>query len=331
MIDFPKKPPLLLSVLGIVFAALGIFVSPDLLIELGPGKVSLTSDNPLVQQTARLEVVVFRSFCFIAVIVFFAISIQWRRLIASNLFKTIANHPGSFHIDGASPAIFNTSFYVTFTAWLIGIIYIAFAGDFLPKSITTPIGISEGYLEQLQAIIYLICCVIFVRLACLYRDHGPTRFFFALFAFIFFLFVGEETSWGQWVFGFETLDSMQEINVQDENNLHNLFGYTADHIFIIGIFVYGVVLALLRSYHPFWDRLFATIGIPVPSLGLALGLLPITLTHSWTIGAIIESTVVLRMAELRETLVAIAFLMLALECRAWASQSNNVKDLSRNC
>jgi hypothetical protein len=55
-------------------------------------------------------------------------------------------------------------------------------------------------------------------------------------------------------------------------------------------------------------------------VGLALGILPIALTHSWTVGAIVESTVVLRMAELREFLTAIAFLMLALECRNGVSQ-----------
>ena len=66
-------------------------------------------------------------------------------------------------------------------------------------------------------------------------------------------------------------------------------------------------------------------GLPIPSLGLALGFLPISLTHSWTVGAVVESTVVLRMAELREFLVAIAFLMLALECWTWASRSSQAR------
>jgi hypothetical protein len=320
MIDIPKRPTLLLSGLALVFVALGIFISPELLIELGPGRVSLTSDNPLTQQTARLEVTAFRGLCLVIAVVSFSISIWWRQLVASALFRTITNHPGSYHIGAGRPAVLNASFYVTFTAWLIGIFYISFGGYFLPKSITTPIGVSEGYLEQLTAVIFLVCCIIFARLAWSYHGYGPTRFFLGLFAFVFFVFVGEETSWGQWIFGFETLDSMQGINVQDENNLHNMFGYMADHVFILGVFVYGVVMSLLRAYHPFWDRLFATIGLPVPSVGLALGILPIALTHSWTVGAIVESTVVLRMAELREFLIAIAFLMLALECRNGVSQ-----------
>ena len=325
MIDISKKPPILLSGLVLVFVALGIFVTPELLIELGPGRRSLTANNPLTQQTARLEVTAFRGLCFVAAVVLFGISIWWRRLVASALFKTIANHPGSYHIGRGRAAVLNASFYVTVTAWLIGILYIGFAGHVLPTSVTTPIGTSEGYLEQLTAVIFLVCSVIFARLAWGYRGHGPTRFFLGLFAFIFFIFVGEETSWGQWVFGFQTLDLMEGINVQDENNLHNMFGYAADHIFIAGTFVYGVAFPLLRAYHPFWDRLFATIGLPIPSLGLALGFLLVSLTHPWTIGVVVESTVVLRMAELREFLAAIAFLMLALECWTWVSRSSQTR------
>lgn len=37
-----------------------------------------------------------------------------------------------------------------------------------------------------------------------------------------FFFAGEESSWGQWYFGFETPESMEAINHQDEFNLHNI-------------------------------------------------------------------------------------------------------------
>ena len=323
MIDIPKKPPILLSGLALVCIALGIFVTPELLIELGPGRRSLTLHGPLAEQTARLEVTAFRGLCFVAAVVLFGISIWWRRLVASAIFKTIANHPGSYHVGRGRPAVLNASFYVTFTAWFIGILYIGFAGHVLPTSVTTPIGTDEGYLEHLTAVIFLVCSVIFARLAWGYRGHGPTRFFLGLFALIFFIFAGEETSWGQWAFGFETLDLMKRINDQNENNLHNLgmLGYAPDRIFQIGTFVYGVAFPLLRAYHPFWDRLFVTIGLPIPSLGLALGFLLISLVHGRTIGAVVEPTTVLSIAELRECLVAIAFLMLTLECWSWASRA----------
>jgi len=319
-IDVRINPPILLIALAFAFAVLGTFTTPELLIELGPGRRALTMGDPLTQQTARFEVAAFRGLCFVAAGVSFAVSIWWRRWIASPLFRAIDSHPGSYHVSSGRRKILNASFYITFTAWFIGILYIAFGGYVLPTSITTPLGRSEGYLEQLTAIIFLVCSIVFARLAWCYRGHRPTRAFLTLFAFVFLVFVGEETSWGQWVFGFETSGLMEGINVQDENNLHNLFGYAADHIFIAGTMIYGVVLPLLRFCYPFWDRLFSAIGLPVPSLGLALGFLASGLTHGWTVGVLVEQTVVLSKAELREFLVAIAFLMLALECRTGLRQ-----------
>jgi len=111
-----KKPPTLLNAVALVFVALGIFISPELLIELGLDRVDLTSDNPLIQQIARLEITAYRGLCLITAVVLFGISIWWGRFVESTLFKTIANHPGSYHVGRGRPAVLNTSFYVTFTA-----------------------------------------------------------------------------------------------------------------------------------------------------------------------------------------------------------------------
>ena len=47
--------------------------------------------------------------------------------------------------------------------------------------------------------------------------------FFALFAAACFLFAGEELSWGQHFFGWETPASWAAHNLQEETNLHNSF------------------------------------------------------------------------------------------------------------
>jgi len=100
--------------------------------------------------------------------------------------------------------------------------------------------------------------------------------------------------------------------VQNENNIHNLLGYFADHLFIAGVFFFGVVLTVLRSAHPFWDRLFRKIGLPIASIGLAIGFFLISLLHDWTVYALIPSSS-LRIAELRELLTALGFLLLMRE------------------
>lgn len=48
------------------------------------------------------------------------------------------------------------------------------------------------------------------------------KWFFLLLAMMMFVGFGEEISWGQRIFGFSTPDSLAEINVQTEFNLHNI-------------------------------------------------------------------------------------------------------------
>jgi hypothetical protein len=55
--------------------------------------------------------------------------------------------------------------------------------------------------------------------------NGMNRYekvYIALTALFFFVCAGEEISWGQRVFGFETPEKVREINEQDEFNLHNI-------------------------------------------------------------------------------------------------------------
>lgn len=321
MTNLPERPPFILVLLALLSLALGVLITPELLIELGPFRISLTSDNPLTSRTARIEIAVLRGLCIFAGVFLLALTIWWHRFVETTLIKIIAEHPGSRHRDSARSPIRNRSLYVTLVAWLTGMAYVGVGGFVLPKTVTAAIGANEGLLEQATAVLFLICSVIFGLAAWYYRGDRQTRLFLAIFAFIFLVFVGEETSWGQWIWGFETLDMFKGVNVQDENNLHNLLGYAADHIFIAGVFFYGVVLPVLRAYHPFWDSLFAMIGLPIASLGLALGFLPISLTHSWTVEVFFDPTVGLRMAELREFLTAIAFLMLA--CESWTMTSRS--------
>ncbi|MCI5211107.1 MAG: hypothetical protein D3910_20495 [Candidatus Electrothrix sp. ATG2] len=124
---------------------------------------------------------------------------------------------------------------------------------------------------------------------------------------------GEEISWGQRIMEIETIEIMKQINVQGENNLHNLFGYFADHAFIGAIFMFGFVLPVLANRNLFIRQLCDFIGLPVASIGLAIGFLMISLVHDWTLYLIFDKVTSLRMAELREFLTSIALLLLMIE------------------
>jgi len=51
---------------------------------------------------------------------------------------------------------------------------------------------------------------------------GWMKIFFIGLAIFMFVCAGEEISWGQRILGFETPDSLSEINTQDEFNVHNI-------------------------------------------------------------------------------------------------------------
>ena len=74
---------------------------------------------------------------------------------------------------------------------------------------------------------------------------------------------GEEISWGQRIFLFETPDYLREINLQDEFNLHNIEGLQ-DTIF----WIYRVVIMLLCivTSAAYFSRKSSFFGVPFPSI-----------------------------------------------------------------
>ena len=190
MTNLPKRPPFILVLLALLSLALGVLITPELLIELGPFRISLTSDNPLTSRTARIEIAVLRGLCIFAGVFLLALTIWWRRFVETTLIKSIAEHPGSRHRDSARSPIWNRSLYVTLVAWLAGMAYVGVGGFVLPEAVTAPIGANEGLLEQATAVLFLICSVIFGLAAWYYRGDRQTRLFLAIFAFIFLVALG---------------------------------------------------------------------------------------------------------------------------------------------
>ena len=94
---------------------------------------------------------------------------------------------------------------------------------------------------------------------------------------LFFLGAGEEISWGQSIFNFETSEEWSSINVQKEFNIHNLYGYWANRLMMIFFFVY---LAFL----PVTGRLFADMHYLVQRLGIPVGPLAFV---PWTLIALL--------------------------------------------
>ncbi|MFD1158647.1 hypothetical protein [Roseovarius aestuarii] len=133
----------------------------------------------------------------------------------------------------------------------------------------------DGVVEYGTAIALLISSIVLIRNALSIRGRAGTlavalTFFYAL---LFFFAAGEEVSWGQRIFGWESGEYFQENNIQNETNLHNivvgdkqltktLFG----PILTVVLLLYLVVLPLLYQRLAWVQRIADTLAVPVPGL-----------------------------------------------------------------
>lgn len=304
-----------LGILALLFVVLGVYTTADRLIELGPMRQSLCSDIPSVKRIAHAEVFLFRMLCFSSGALLVAGGVMWERILSSSLVKRINEHAVEHSsIRSKTIAPFNASFVVLFASLLLAGLYIRWGPFVFSSELHQLVSGEDGIVEWSQMFLFLLCCIFFGVLS--FRLSGPKSYkiMYGLFAFVFFLMVGEEISWGQRIFGIDTPDVLKGINVQDEINLHNSLGYLADHLFAVAVLIYGFVFPVLAQMSLFFRKLFDKMGLPLPTLGLALGFLLVSLVHEWTVSRVYPARIpILPIGELRELLTAVALGLLAFE------------------
>ncbi|MFK7939713.1 MAG: hypothetical protein AB8B82_10055 [Roseovarius sp.] len=113
-----------------------------------------------------------------------------------------------------------------FILGLIGLTLVLAVGIYLisPSYFSLQFAAEDGLVEYGTAVCLLMASIILLRNAVSLRGHAPKlavglTFFYA---FMFFFGAGEEISWGQRIFGWETSEAMKEINRQDETTIHNI-------------------------------------------------------------------------------------------------------------
>jgi hypothetical protein len=111
----------------------------------------------------------------------------------------------------------------------------------------------DGIVEYGQVLLWAASAVVggVIALDRVRRGHPMQALLWAAFVLAGIFIVGEEISWGQRLFGFETPDVLEEINRQDEANLHNI-GRTLT-VFNIGIFVASLYAIAAEWIHRRWN------------------------------------------------------------------------------
>lgn len=143
-----------------------------------------------------------------------------------------------------------------------------------PAYFTSHYAAEDGPLEYATALLLLIAGIILVRRAVLLGADKPRRYVWltCLYALAFVFAAGEEVSWGQRIFNWESGDFFVTHNHQAETNLHNLvvgdyhlastlFGNLLTPV----ILMYLLVLPLLFGRLRFVDRFVDALAVPVPS------------------------------------------------------------------
>jgi hypothetical protein len=151
----------------------------------------------------------------------------------------------------------------------------------------------DGFFENISAIAFLATAVVYliiffkkVPFTGIQWSKRMFRLFIIIMALVAFTAFGEEISWGQRIFNFETPEWFQQANRQKEINLHNLHffdphapegGYkpfwklvfTSGYLFNMFWLLFFVIIPLLRHYHSVFRDWINRTGFPRISIGIS--------------------------------------------------------------
>lgn len=197
------------------------------------------------------------------------------------------------------------------SAAIFGITLITFVG----LAVTSPMGYilatyENLYGEWLQVFLFAAAMVLSLRVVT--RTGHPYRWFFALLGLACFYVVGEEVSWGQQVFDWDSPAFFESNNLQGETNLHNMvtgpfstwLKQAIEWGLAIALVGYGLIypVAIRRGFGP---------ATWLEARGLAGP--PVHLWPFWALGAVLElGPLRFNEAEVAEVLISFALAATAL-------------------
>lgn len=171
----------------------------------------------------------------------------------------------------------------------------------------------DGPVEWLTTICFILAGFTAIRIAFnrFRTEHIWQAVLFIGVAAVMFFAGGEEVSWGQRVFGWETPQELLDVNDQGETNLHNIgifLDITNLAMFATGLYgTFAYVANRSLRFSRFWDQadyLF------VPPFFLATYFLPILIFRIVRVTIFTESNFTLnRLAEWSEMVVALGILL----------------------
>lgn len=172
--------------------------------------------------------------------------------------------------------------------------------------------------ELLTGVFYFIAGVLFlIRSYKQYKSNNSLKCsaFLLLFGVFFIFIAGEEESWGQWLFCYEPPETIRDVNLQREINIHNLaFLQKYPNIFdphrILNLFVLavGIITPILYKHFRPIRKWMNRICFPVCPLS-CLTLFVLAMVYEKASMAVFDHWA---NAEIKEFLFSIGFLLYSI-------------------
>lgn len=148
----------------------------------------------------------------------------------------------------------------------------------------------DSLIENVGSLAFLFTAFLFISFFFRSRKNEMTytvfrrgNLIYLALGLLFFFAFGEEISWGQRLFGWQTPEHLKEINLQQETNLHNLeifnqpreelkekYGFLANFIsfspgrlFFYFWFIFLIIIPLLDRYSLKWQQRFKSLRVPI--------------------------------------------------------------------
>jgi hypothetical protein len=193
----------------------------------------------------------------------------------------------------------------------------------------------DGLFEYIGALSLLITSLLFV-MAFLRQGGGADfllfkanrNYWFLIFAFFFLLGSGEEISWGQRIFGWDTTEGYSQVNRQNETNIHNLKPFrgifSPNYLFTYFWMSFCVIIPIVNAVSLPILKLIGRTGFPMVPLKLGLFLL-IGYIPSVILKATVKDALIHSVTEVKETCLSILFIFIGIYFLRKSSQEMNDK------
>ena len=299
-----------------VCGILSWWIAPDRISAIGVMDQALSSSNPLVRETAILEVragkVAFGAMAMLLLVLWLSMP----RMAASNWYTAILHENRRFPeaYEAHQGRFGTTSALISAVGLITAAFYLVYGAAFLSEDVLGAVNNEDGVLETMSVVFLFVASLLAFRIG-LQAKRSNYRIMHFFLSFLFIVMCGEEISWGQRLLEFDTPETLQKFNVQNEFNFHNMFGYVIDHLFILCFFLWGCVVPYLYWNSAFWRWFQSSIGLPMPSMGLAVAMGLVTLTQAQITDVFLGTVPALRVPELRELLSTMCFVLMMTESR----------------